>query len=235
MANTDLTIVSQSELTESEKEIINDVPLRLDSNKCIPFTEIIKALKERSYEVSNALFTYYSEESKAFIYSGGCNSKEYYSVPFRSAYPVLLLKIRTPSNSPLIPTPNHVKKLTTGRKEYAKRNKERKIGEIIEKVNEWRMFYIGTTDKSGKFVKCSLEKAAEKVNVPKKTLDDYLLQLRAGKKYGFDFQAYKDSKVGTLRAFVKERKKKERLLQSEMGQGIDGILNIDEESRSVAQ
>ena len=33
---------------------------------------------------------------------------------------------------------------------------------------------------------------------------------RAGKKYGFDFQANKDAKVGMLRAFVTEKKAKEK-------------------------
>ena len=36
-----------------------------------------------------------------------------------------------------------------------------------------------------------LEDAATKVDVSKKSLDDYLLQLRFGKKYNFDFQKHK--------------------------------------------
>jgi len=39
----------------------------------------------------------------------------------------------------------------------------------------------------GNLVRYSLEDAATKVNVSKKSLDDYLLQLRFGKKYSFDF------------------------------------------------
>lgn len=52
----------------------------------------------------------------------------------------------------------------------------------------------------------SLEDAAAKVKVSKKSLDDYLLQLRFGKKFGFDFEKHRDSKVGVLRSFVKEQK-----------------------------
>ena len=52
----------------------------------------------------------------------------------------------------------------------------------------------------------SLEDAAQKVGVSKKSLDDYLLQLRFGKKYGFDFSKHKNDKVGKLRYFVKEQK-----------------------------
>ena len=54
----------------------------------------------------------------------------------------------------------------------------------------------------------SLEDAANKVGVSKKSLDDYLLQLRFGKKFGFDFEANKDQKVGILRLFVKNEKAK---------------------------
>ena len=40
----------------------------------------------------------------------------------------------------------------------------------------------------------------------KKSLDDYLLQLRFGKKFNFDFQKHKDAKVGVLRSYVKKSK-----------------------------
>ena len=52
----------------------------------------------------------------------------------------------------------------------------------------------------------SLEDAANKVGVSKKSLDDYLLQLRFGKKFGFDFEVNRDQKVGVLRLFVKKEK-----------------------------
>ena len=56
----------------------------------------------------------------------------------------------------------------------------------------------------------SLQDSADKVQVSKKSLDDYLLQLRFGRKFGFDFETHKDSKVGVLRAFVKNKKKELR-------------------------
>ena len=46
------------------------------------------------------------------------------------------------------------------------------------------------------------------MKVSKKSLDDYLLQLRFGKKFGFDFAMHRDEKVGKLRCFVKEQKTK---------------------------
>ena len=87
----------------------------------------------------------------------------------------------------------------------SKRTKERSISDIIEKVSLWRKLYNGVT-RDGNLVRYSLEDAASKVGVSKKSLDDYLLQLRFGKKYGFDFQKHRSDKVGVLRSYVKSQK-----------------------------
>jgi len=52
----------------------------------------------------------------------------------------------------------------------------------------------------------SLEDAATQVGVSKKSLDDYLSQIRLGRYNGFDFNKNKDEKVGKLRYFNKEIK-----------------------------
>ena len=59
------------------------------------------------------------------------------------------------------------------------------------------------------------------VGVSKKSLDDYLLQLRAGRIYGFDFIKHGNDKVGTLRHFVKQQK----LLNRQKKQGEMGDFN----------
>ena len=92
-----------------------------------------------------------------------------------------------------------------------KRTKERTITEIIEKVSTWRKLYNGVmipNKDTGEvqLQRWSLEDAAAKVKVSKKSLDDYLLQLRFGKKFGFDFEQHRESKVGVLRSFVKGEK-----------------------------
>ncbi len=61
-----------------------------------------------------------------------------------------------------------------------KRTKERTIAEIIDKVSTWRKFYKGIMVKNEKtqemqLLKLNLEEAAQKVNISKKSLDDYLL------------------------------------------------------------
>ena len=74
---------------------------------------------------------------------------------------------------------------------------------MTEKVALWRKLFNGFYDESGKFIKQELDQAAKNIGIAKKTLDDYLFQIRLGKKYGFDFNENKDKKVGILRSFVK--------------------------------
>lgn len=61
----------------------------------------------------------------------------------------------------------------------SRRTKERSITEIIEKVSTWRKLYNGVmvegADGTKQLQRWSLEDAADKVGVSKKSLDDYLL------------------------------------------------------------
>ena len=72
----------------------------------------------------------------------------------------------------------------------------------------WRKLYIGFPDEKDDHVHFELEDAANKIGVIKKTLDDYLLQIRNGKRYGFNFHKRKNDKIGELRSFVKEKRTK---------------------------
>ena len=89
------------------------------------------------------------------------------------------------------------------------RIKERTIHDVISAVSCWRLLYTGYT-KNGIFVKMTLEEAAQKVQISKKSLDDYLMQLRSAKKFGFDFSAHYEEKVGVIRSFVRKHKEDER-------------------------
>ena len=92
----------------------------------------------------------------------------------------------------------------------SKRAKERKIGYIVKKVFMWKTLYNGiySTDENGNKIKIkyTLEQAAAKAGISKKSLDDYLIQLRIGKFFNFNFNEHKNDKVGILRAFVKKHK-----------------------------
>ena len=94
----------------------------------------------------------------------------------------------------------------TPQEQALQRNKERSIGFVIEKVTQWRKLYNGYYDENQELKRMSLEEAACKVGVSKKSLDDYLSQIRLGRYNGFDFNKNKDEKVGELRKFNKEIK-----------------------------
>ena len=92
----------------------------------------------------------------------------------------------------------------------SKRAKERKIGYIIKKVFMWKILYNGiySVDEKGNKIKIkyTLEQAANKTGISKKSLDDYLIQLRIGRHFNFNFTEHKNDKVGILRNFVKQHK-----------------------------
>jgi hypothetical protein len=48
------------------------------------------------------------------------------------------------------------------------------------------------------------------VNISKKSLDDYLFQIRFGNKYHFNFNEHYNDKVGVLRDFVRSKKKADK-------------------------
>ena len=89
------------------------------------------------------------------------------------------------------------------------RRRERRIGYIIEKVHAWRKLYNGFYDENGEHTRYSLDTAAELLGISKKSLDDYLLQIRLGRKFGFDFNKYRNERVGNLREFVKKHRNKD--------------------------
>ena len=49
------------------------------------------------------------------------------------------------------------------------------------------------------------------MKIPKKTLDDYYMQIKVASDHHFDFQKNLDEKIGVLRKFAREKhmKKKE--------------------------
>jgi hypothetical protein len=174
--------------------------------------DVVTQLLARGYPIQGALITYFSVPLNIYTYIAKEPLSESHYVPLADFSKRLSIRCR-------IPPKKDVKQeqqsgiqadKPAAKKEHNKRNKERKIVDIIDKVSKWRQLYSGTVGLDGKIQKCSLEEAATKVGVAKKTLDDYLLQLRAGKKYGFDFNANKESKVGVLRTFVKQAKHQDK-------------------------
>jgi len=91
-----------------------------------------------------------------------------------------------------------------------KRTKERQIRFVVERVSLWRKLYNGVELGNGETVRYSLEDSAKLVGISKKSLDDYLLQLRFGRMYGFDFLRHQCDNIGVLRKFVREHKNKQK-------------------------
>jgi len=178
----------------------------------IMLKSIISQLKNMGYMLFGATISYYSLEFDGFIFCAIDPTPPTISIPLHEIEKGKLI-IRgkvDPSiavESPFNEVQRKVKKAVVDKKKRS-RMKERKIGQVIDQVIIWRKYYNGYTDYHGKQVKLSLDEAAAKVGVPKKSLDDYFLQLRMGKMYGFNFNAHKDDNIGVLRAYVKEIKEK---------------------------
>ena len=69
--------------------------------------------------------------------------------------------------------------------------------------------------------------------VSKKSLDDYLLQIRLGRKCGFNFDENKNEKIGVLRSHVDSKKvkkeaprRKKRKLKDKKSDLIEPKLNL---------
>ncbi|CAD8109436.1 unnamed protein product [Paramecium primaurelia] len=87
-----------------------------------------------------------------------------------------------------------------------KRIKERYVYEAILLVEQWRSLYQKTYIENGRQLKLTLDKAAEIVGVPRKTLEDYYYQLKRAETL-VDLQNFKNCKIGVIRRIVKESKK----------------------------
>ncbi|CAK76683.1 unnamed protein product (macronuclear) [Paramecium tetraurelia] len=84
-----------------------------------------------------------------------------------------------------------------------KRVKERSIMDAKLSVDEWRnLFKNGEIDQNGNKIKYSLKQAAEKVGVPKKTLEDYHQLLKKAEQM-VDLNNIWDQKMGFLRKLLK--------------------------------
>jgi len=157
------------------------------------------------------IFSYYSKDLEGYVF---CAIEP---VPVDTVIPMceficgkLVLRGRIDTNIIIdISLSETVTKVKTTEKKKRHRIKERKIGQIIDQVAVWRKYYNGYVDYHGKLIRLSLDEAALKVGIPKKSLDDYFLQLRLGREYGFNFNHFKDCNVGVLRAFIKDKRNKE--------------------------
>lgn len=196
----------------TEKELIRNLEVPLMADGGLLLRPLIFSLKKLGFGLEGALVSYKSVKEDVYVYCGSDPLPESAHVPReelagqgeeeedRRPRVELRLKAGLRATAALEEGPGE------GADAGKRRTKERKIGFIIERVSLWRKLYNGVPDGSNNIVRYSLEEAAQKVGISKKSLDDYLLQLRFGRKFGFDFNIHRDAKVGVLRAFVKKHK-----------------------------
>ena len=195
--NLDVALLLPSE----EEELVPGMRVPVLQNGDVDFPLLMTKLKSLGYPLESAFAYYYSKDLELYVSCGHDPLPKFCQIP-KTEYEesrTLRLKFRPGLRSEYCDNT----KSDAGSKAQ-KRTKERKIGFIIEKVSLWRKLYNGMPDHTGKIIRYSLEEAANLVGVSKKSLDDYLSQLRKGRKYGFDFNKNKDEKVGALRTFVKD-------------------------------
>ncbi|CAG9316317.1 unnamed protein product [Blepharisma stoltei] len=176
---------------------------------------ILKYLRDLGYPVANSMISYLSRERNLYIYLGHDPLPSDLAIPIADVhdFPILQLKSRLTNQTEVIISANIIEEDNNSEKgQGSRRTKERKIGFIIDKVAKWRNLYNGAPNSNGEIVRHTLEEAALQVGISKKSLDDYLLQLRFGRKFGFNFEEHKNDKVGLLRAYVKKFK----FIQSEI-------------------
>lgn len=215
--------------------------LKITENGEIILSTLIEYLKDLGFPLSGSLVFYYSVTYGIWIYCGNDPISDKITVPYSDLVngthgtPMKLQinckKLWNEINSDTCSaTVSYRYKPAETRSiinMLPNRTKERKIGFVIDKVRKWRKLYQGYKSQKGEYVKLTLEQAASKVGVSKKSLDDYYLQLRYGNKYGFNFQEHREDKIGLLRKYVKKCKRLEKCLQEyQRGRLIpQGILN----------
>ena len=195
-----------------EEEIIPNLEINITSDKKIFMKDIISKLKYLGYPTTGGLFSVYIKTAEEYVYMGSDPiDPNLFLDESLVDFDNLKIKLVSYLEDKLIKKTEKqlFDKKENNKSTKDKRTKERKIEFIVEKVNAWRRLYNGFYNENGEYTRYSLDQAAKMVGISKKSLDDYLLQLRLGRKYGFNFNQNKTKKVGILRAFVKRHRAKQ--------------------------
>jgi len=197
-----LTMARSTPDDKEEKEVVDSVFVAYDENGNIKASSVSDHLKKVGYPVTDSMISYYSSTKQVYIYLGNYPLAGK-SILSSDVEEEIKIKVRPKAKSIFgdFLLGNNNASISKG----SRRTKERKIGDVIKKVAEWRKLYNGI-EEGGELIKKSLEEAAKEVSISKKSLDDYLLQLRNGRKYGFNFNEHKDDKIGILRAFNRKHR-----------------------------
>ena len=150
------------------------------ANGSLLLQPILAQLKSSRLQIDKTMVSCLGTEENLYVYIGNDPLPNSAAVPaayIRDGKVVarqLTLKFRYTGKSDM----NYGSQLEDDSGKGARRTKERKIGYIIEKVARWRNLYNGVVNSKGEHIRMTLEEAAMQVGISKKSLDDYLLQLR---------------------------------------------------------
>jgi len=217
----EIPIIRESSLNENEKNNIENKNVSNDDEFYIKINDLVKIMKNKGYPLNGSKINIFINFINNYVLIN--DEKEFLNSSFLGPNKnIIKMKIINYIDKKLIEdTPskllNHyLYKKRDNKDKHGKINltipdshkRERKIGYIIEKVYAWRKLFNGYHDENGNYIKYSLDEASERVGVPKKSLDDYLTQMRLGRKHGFDFNKNKDKVIAVLRDFVKKKENK---------------------------
>lgn len=200
--NIHLTIARSQPDDKEQEEQVNSINVSYNENGDVIVGPLIDQLKRLGFPIDNSMISYFNQDKNVYVYVGSYPLGPQ-TIPNSELGEIIKIKVRPKAKSIFgdFLLGNTNASISKG----SRRTKERKIGNVIKKVAEWRRLYNGT-EVNGEIIKKSLEEAAKQVGISKKSLDDYLLQLRNGRKYGFNFNEHKDDKIGILRAFNRKHK-----------------------------
>jgi hypothetical protein len=171
--------------------LYESTPIKLINQNTILLNELIEDLNT-TYQInlSHTALSYFDYDLNHYIYCGIYPFVADVTIPFEedeNNIPTIqiksrqvikkdnLMRMELTEENPELTDENNQNVFINNK---SKRSKERKIGYIIEKVFLWRKLYNGYIDDNGELRKLTLEEAADKVGISKKSLDDYLIQLR---------------------------------------------------------
>jgi hypothetical protein len=237
--------IKQNEFTVPDKEKIElDIPITSKENSLNEFSlsveDLTQQLKKKGYPISTSLIYIYNKE---FGYSL-LNNKDIIYSSYLSIKDTIKLKLENHLDNKLIDDTTTILKkcfdlnktefsqensLNKENKQLTNNKRNRKIGDIVKIVYAQRKFFNGYYNDEGEKINCNLDEASKKVKEKRKTLDDYLKQLRDAREKEFDFNKNKDKPISDLRSFNEKNKKNKNLnLNTNINDNDNNIDNGDD-------
>jgi len=192
-----------STLTNTEETFTEHIlTLSIYNGFGVPLRALIQALALSSQlNLANFQILYKTSKHPLYLFAGVFPHEIAYGfVEIESPQETIYVKLRVSCTA----TPMAIKK---DDKSKVRRGNERRIGEVIDALVTWkRLVTFGKLSSEGQRVKCTKKEAADLVDIPKKTLADYTLQIKMASEYNFDFQLHCKEKFGVIREFNRRMK-----------------------------